>query len=185
MPGAAPRATLEADMPSDGLRSVYLVRHAFADHADAARWPDDAKRPLTEDGVRRFREAAVGLQALVPDVERVLSSGYARAWQTAEVLHETCAWPASEECPALEAGRPVASALDVLRGSVGESVALVGHEPFLSRLASLLCAGGEDTLRLKLKKGGVVLVRIDGDVRPHAGRLIWSLTPGHLRSVAE
>ena len=167
------------------MRSVYLVRHAFAGHADAARWPDDAKRPLTANGIRRFRAAALGLHVLVPNVARVLSSGYARAWQTAELLHEVARWPEPEECSALEAGRPVDRALDVLGEIADESVALVGHDPFLSQLASLLCAGREDTLRLKLKKGGVVLVQMERDARPHAGCLIWSLTPKQLRAVAE
>src|SRR5436305_15005902 len=111
MPRAAASASLRTDMRSDELRSVYLVRHAFAGHADAARWPDDANRPLTADGIRRFRAAALGLQALVPTVDRVLSRGFARAWQTAELLRELAGWPQPEECPALEAGRPAASAL--------------------------------------------------------------------------
>jgi len=166
------------------MRSVYLVRHAFAGHADAAQWPDDAKRPLTADGSERFRAAARGLRVLVPNVERVFSSGFARAWQTAELLHEVSAWPEAEECAALEVGRPAASALDVLRESAEEPVALVGHEPFLSRLASLLCAGGEAALRMKLKKGGVVSIQIDGDVRAGSGCLIWSVTPKQLRVIA-
>jgi phosphohistidine phosphatase len=163
---------------------VYLVRHAFAGHADAARWPDDAKRPLTADGIERFRAAARGLRVLVPDVDRVVSSGFARAWQTAELLHEVSAWPEAEECPALEVGRSAASALDVLRERAEGSVALVGHEPFLSRLASLLCTGGEDVLRMKLKKGGVVLIHVERDVRAGSGCLIWSITPKQLRAVA-
>ena len=178
-------ATVRADVQSDELRSVYLVRHAFAGHADAARWPDDAKRPLTTDGIRRFRAAAAGLHVIAPDAARVLSSGYARAWQTAELLREVAKWPEPEECSALEAGQPVRGALDALRDCAGESVALVGHEPFLSRLASLLCAGHEDTLRLKLKKGGVVLIRIEAGIRPDGGCLMWSVTPKHLRAVAE
>src|SRR5205085_3862257 len=90
---------------ANGSSSLYLVRHAFAGHADAARWPDDAKRPLTADGVRRFRPAAEGLRRLAPDVDVVLSSGYTRAWQTAELLHEVTGWPVPEACAALEAER--------------------------------------------------------------------------------
>ena len=71
-----------------------------------------------------------------------------------------------------------------MRESEEGSVALVGHEPFLSRLASLLCAGGEAALRMKLKKGGVVSIQIDGDVRAGSGCLIWSVTPKQLRVIA-
>lgn len=170
-------------MAGDGQRSVYLVRHAFAGHADAARWPDDAKRPLTEDGIERFRAAARGLRRLVPDVDVVLSSGYARAWQTAELLHEVTRWPKPQECRALEAEKPAADALDVLQGHSERSLALVGHEPYLSRLASILCAGGEGALRLELKKGAVAFLRVEGDAHPRFAHLAWAVSPKILRAL--
>ena len=82
-----------------------------------ARWPDDAARPLTKEGIARFRAAARGLRRLVPAVDSVLSSGYARAWQTAELLHEVAGWQEPEECPALEAGRPATAVLDSFRAA--------------------------------------------------------------------
>jgi phosphohistidine phosphatase len=160
---------------------VYLVRHAFAAHADPARWPDDAMRPLTEEGITRFRAAARGLQRLVPAVDSVLSSGYARAWQTAELLHADAGWPEPEECPALEAGRPASAALDILQGNTEHSVALVGHEPYLSRLASLLCTGSEDALELELKKGAVASLAFAGPVEPARACLRWTVSPKILR----
>jgi phosphohistidine phosphatase len=168
---------------SDGTLSVYLVRHAFAGHADAAPWPDDARRPLTPDGIRRFRRAALGLRLLAPEVGAVLSSGHARAWETARLLHEVTGWPEPREAPELEAEKPAATALDLLRGRDDASVSLVGHEPFLSRLASILCAGDEETLRLELKKGSVALVEVDGEPRPGAGLLRWAVAPGILRAL--
>jgi phosphohistidine phosphatase len=166
-----------------GARTVYLVRHAFAGHANAARWPDDAKRPLTPDGVRRFRAAARGLRRLAPDVDVVLSSGYARAWQTAELLHEAAGWPNPRECRALEAERPPWAALDVLAEHTELSLALVGHEPQLSAFASILCAGGEGALRLELKKGAVALLRVEDDARPRTAYLGWALSPKILRAL--
>jgi phosphohistidine phosphatase len=121
---------------------------------------------------------------LVPEVDHVFSSGFARAWQTAELLHEVSRWPEAEECPALEAGRAPAPVLDVLRESTAETVALVGHEPFLSRLTSLLCASAESALRMKLKKGGVVSIEIATDLRAGTGCLLWSVTPKQLRAVS-
>jgi phosphohistidine phosphatase len=160
---------------------IYIVRHAFAAHADPARWPAHAVRPHTQAGTDRFRAAARGLRRLVPAVDSVLSSGYARAWQTAELLHEVAGWPAPEECPALEAGRPATSALDVLHGRSERSIALVGHEPYLSTLASLLCTGSEDGLQLELKKGAVALLSFAGSVEPARARLRWTVPPKILR----
>ena len=169
-------------MTGNGRLTLYLVRHAYADHADASKWPDDSKRPLTEDGIQKFRDAAKGLRRLVPEVEVVLSSGYARAWETAELLHEVAGWPQPQESSALEAGRPPASAIDVLRERQEKSIALVGHEPYLSTLASILCSGGEN-FHLKLRKGGVAVVRVDGEPAPGAGYLLWAVGPKILRAL--
>ena len=167
----------------DDRLDLYLVRHAFAAHADPARWPDDAVRPLTKEGIDRFRAAARGLRRLVPAVDSMLSSGYARAWQTAELLRDDAGWPEPEECPALEAGRPASAALDLLQGSNAHSIALVGHEPYLSRLASLLCTGSEDALELELKKGAVASRAFAGPVEPARACLRWTVSPKILRKL--
>jgi phosphohistidine phosphatase len=166
------------------MMHVYLVRHAIAERRDPARWPDDAERPLTAKGTTRFRSAARGLHRIVPAVEVVLASPYRRAWETAEILHDEIAWPTPERCPALEAIRSPAGALEVLRAlKESSSAALVGHEPYLSRLASLLLSGEEDALRLELKKGGVALLAFADDPRARDAFLRWSATPKILRSL--
>lgn len=63
------------------------------------------------------------------------------------------------------------------------SVAVVGHEPHLSRLASLLCTGSEDELRLELKKGAAALLGFDGNVEPGTACLHWIVPPKILRAV--
>src|SRR4051812_11305342 len=163
---------------------VFLIRHAFADHADPLRWPDDAERPLTPEGAGRFRLAARGLSRLVPDVDLVLASYWARAWQTAEILHEEAGWPEPVRCEPLEPGHSLQAVIDELRGREG-AVALVSHEPPLSRLASLLCTGSEDALRVELKKGGVIMVDVYGPVEPARAILRWVLPPKILRALAE
>jgi phosphohistidine phosphatase len=164
--------------------ALYLVRHAFAAHADPSRWPDDAERPLTPEGAERFRRAARGLRRIVPDVDAVLSSRFARAWQTAELLQEEAGWTEPEAFPALEVGRSPAETLDALRRRPEEALALVGHEPHLSSLASLLCAGREDVIQLQVKKGAVLLLTCDGPVAPGAAYLRWAVPPKLLRALA-
>jgi phosphohistidine phosphatase len=133
--------------------------------------------------MRRFRAAASGLRRIVPEVDVVLSSGFTRSWETAELLHEVTGWPEPQECKPLEAGWPASSALDVLRERSESSIALVGHEPSLSRLASILCAGAESELRLELKKGAVAFLQLDGDVAPGAAYLRWVVPPKILRAL--
>jgi len=165
------------------VTEVYLVRHAIAEERDAGRWPDDSLRPLTAEGAERFRRAARGLGKLVPTVGRVLSSPYARAWQTAEILTHEVDWPAPEAADELAAIRPARDPAQLLRQLAGPaSLALVGHEPQLSSLASLLLAKEDDALHLELKKGGVIAVAY-AEPEPGTARLRWAATPKLLRTV--
>jgi phosphohistidine phosphatase len=160
--------------------NVYVIRHAIAEERDPARWPDDSRRPLSPEGEARFRSAARGLRRLVPEVDVVFASRYVRAWHTAEILHEEAGWPAPEPAPVLEPSFPHA-AVELLQGRADRSIALVGHEPHLSELTSLLVSGDEHALGLELKKGATVLLELA--VRPAAGTatLRWIATPKILR----
>ncbi len=89
--------------------------------------------------------------------DAIRSSPYARACQTAELLHEEAGWPPAQHDPTLAPNQSPAEALPLLQTlTEPASVALVGHEPYLSSLASLLVSGNERALRLELKKGAVV-----------------------------
>ena len=61
---------------------VIVVRHAIAFERDRGRWPDDALRPLTPAGKRRFRKAAQGLRSWSPRVDAMPSSPFVRVRQT-------------------------------------------------------------------------------------------------------
>lgn len=164
---------------------LYIVRHAVAHGRDAERWPDDSERPLTPKGEGEFREAAQGLARLVPGVERLLSSPYARAWRTAEILAEVAGWPEPETFAPLEPEIPpekVALALETFEGT--ESVALVGHRPCLHELSVYLLTGEVGGADVKIKKGGALCLQFDGPPSPGGGKLRWLLTPRILRAMA-
>jgi phosphohistidine phosphatase len=166
------------------MMDVYLVRHAIAENRHSGRWPDDSERPLTDRGIARFRSAARGLRELVPKVDAVYTSPHTRTLQSAEVLHEEAGWPAAQPAPALAPIRRSVNALALIQAlTESASIALVGHEPNLSSLASLLVAGDEDALRLELKKGGVALIAVPTPPAPGAATLRWSLSPKILRAL--
>jgi phosphohistidine phosphatase len=164
---------------------LLLVRHAIAFNRDPDRWPHDGDRPLTPQGEARFRKAARGLRAILPSVELVLSSPYARAWRTAEILSEEAGWPDPKPSEALEAERSRSDAMGVLRSEAGRaSVALVGHEPNFSELASFLLTGTENRLLVEMKKGGVACLGLPD--APAGGKAVlrWVATPKMLRAMA-
>jgi phosphohistidine phosphatase len=165
---------------------VYLVRHAIAEERDPSRWPDDSLRPLTPKGEKRFRLAARGLAHVVPAVDRVLASPYLRAWRTAELLQAEAGWPPPVPCQELAADEPPLSALESLRAQEDPgSVALVGHDPHLPRLAALLLTGAEDGCRIELKKGGVLLLELGPELEPGTALLHWSIAPAILRALGD
>jgi phosphohistidine phosphatase len=164
---------------------LYLVRHAIAAVPDPARWPDDRDRPLTPDGEKKFREAAAGLAELVPTVDVTLSSPLVRAWQTALILQKRAGWPEPQRLDALEPGAPPADVVDALQPHTSAaSIALVGHEPSLHELASYLLTGDPGTVRMALRKGGVVCLATDNSAPRGGGAYLeWVARPRILRAI--
>lgn len=157
---------------------LLIVRHAIAVPRGT---PDvaDEKRPLTKQGRARFRKAARGIARLIQRPDALLTSPWLRAAQTAAILAK--AWGRVEPKPAkaLTGGtfEEQASVLD--RFPRKATVAIVGHEPYLSALLARL-VGARPSERLALKKGGVAVVEVPGRLAG-GGTLVSFLPPGVLR----
>jgi phosphohistidine phosphatase len=164
---------------------LYLIRHAEAGESDYAKWPDDAARPLTAEGEKRFRRAAKGLRDLGVTVDVVLSSPWVRAWRTAELLEKEARWPQPLPCEALESGRAPAEVLQALQPFTGVSaIALVGHEPSLHELTSYLLTADTGHAQVEMGKGGVARLEIGEGLRPGSAHLRWLLTQKLLRAIS-
>ena len=140
---------------------LFVIRHARAHDRDAERWPDDALRPLTRDGAREFERVAKRLGRWRPSVDLVLSSGWTRAWETAQVLRARAGWPKPVRTKLLECDdvAGLAPLMEMLEDQPADaSIALVGHEPLLGALVAQL-ASGRGGLRLALRKGSVAWLR--------------------------
>lgn len=173
--------------------NLYLIRHAIAEERDRLRWPDDSLRPLTTRGRRRFERAAAGLRRLGVEVDVLLTSPYVRAWATAVVLSSEAGWPAPV---VFDAARPRSrpehalaelSRIAEQRTSIGQgrAIALVGHEPDLTQLASVLLTGEPHALWLRWRKGGVACLRCDPALIPGSATLEEYLPPRVLRGIAK
>jgi phosphohistidine phosphatase len=161
---------------------IILFRHGPAGERDPERWPDDALRPLTAKGRERTRRAARGLGTLLGRQPLILTSGFKRAHQTADLLAEELLTPAPTREPALEPGGSQRALIERLSALQSDQTAvLVGHEPDLGALAGLLVSGGG--LHLTLKKAGASLIHFVAEFEPKEGRLDWFLTPRILRRV--
>jgi len=155
------------------------------DRGDPA-YPWDDDRPLTPEGIHKFRIAARGLKALGLKPGRILSSPLIRARQTAEILRDAVAPDLELEIePHLEPSGDFEATAKALRPFAEETVAVVGHEPHVSGFTAYLLAGGHSHASLLFKKGAAALVQFPGQVQPGAGTLEWLMQPGALRAVAK
>lgn len=163
-----------------GPYEIYLIRHGVAEERGAA-WPDDAKRPLTEEGMARMRKSARGLVSLGVAFDAILSSPYVRAQQTAEIVASAFDdHPPVIVVDSLVPGASLQSVVgDLERQARRSRVAVVGHEPGLGELAARL-AGARHPI--EFKKGAVC--RIDVKTFPAGpGLLRWFATSKMLRMV--
>ncbi len=163
---------------------LLLVRHAIAARTSSRGEAADARRPLTAEGRRRMARGARGLKALVAELDAVFPSPLLRAVETARIVAGAFELSPEEGLPALAPGHAPDELLGWLRalGRDG-TVALVGHEPHLSRLAALLVAGDPEPL-FTFRKGGACLLELDGAPRPGGARLRWLATARLLRLLA-
>jgi phosphohistidine phosphatase len=163
---------------------LYLVRHAIAFDRDPVTWAVDAERPLTPDGVTKFRQAARGLRTLVPKVDVVLSSPWRRAWDTALLLQSEAKWPAPQSCDALTGSDIAALLAAIAAHDEARSVALVGHEPHLSAFGTSLLFPLAEAAVIEMKKGGVAYIETAGPAAGSSAILRWLLPPRILRRLA-
>ena len=164
-----------------GPYELYLIRHGVAEQQGEA-WPDDTKRPLSDNGMSRLRKSARGLAALGVSVDVVVTSPLVRTKQTADIVAEAFdPRPPIVTADALAPGGSVQAVFaDLEKQSRRKRVALVGHEPGIGELAARL-AGSRHPF--EFKKGAAC--RIDVETLPPAGpgTLRWFLTPKILRMV--
>jgi phosphohistidine phosphatase len=158
---------------------LYLVRHAIAaERGD--EWPDDSKRPLTEAGINRFKEAVEGLAWLDVSIDEIFTSPLVRAKQTATLVANGLGNKTSvQTLDALAPGHSPRQVMNELsRAAKRNRIALVGHEPGLGELAAHLIGSPR---ALPFKKGGACHIAIQGLMSRRPGELVWFLPPKVLR----
>jgi phosphohistidine phosphatase len=161
---------------------LYLMRHGLAEEPT----PDgeDGARKLTPEGVDKIRKAAIGLRSAGFVIEMILASPIARAQETAELVAREFERLKPRIVPELTTGAAPAGALDALgRLQLPENALAIGHEPTLSRLASLMLAGSSESIDIKLKPGSVIALEFDDRIGKGAAKLRWMMTQRQLRQL--
>ena len=148
---------------------LYLVQHA-----KAASKQVDPERSLTEEGRRDIQRVAAFIKPLNLCVDYLWNSGKKRAMQTAEILSEVVK---INKAQTIRDGLGPNDDVTVLRDDLAcaeQDVMIVGHLPFLSKLASLLLGGSESANTVAFKQGGIVCLRRAEENR---WQIDWMVTP--------
>src|SRR5215207_2747464 len=131
---------------------VYLMQHG-----EATTENEDPVRPLTAAGRAAVARVTAHAQAAGVRIESCRHSGKLRAEQTAEILAAAVGSGTVEQRDGLAPNDPVSSTAQWLFERSGEeSVAVVGHLPFLDRLASSLVADDENAQVIDFQMGGLI-----------------------------
>ncbi len=162
--------------------NFYILRHGIAVERGAPGYRRDSDRPLTSKGKRKMRRIAKTMRAMKLSFDLILSSPFARAKQTAEIVAES-----------FKAGKRLAFSDELAVGGnpkelieqikhltpQPQKILLVGHEPYLSGLISLLVAGNSG-LPVALKKGGLCRLEIESLKYGRCATLEWLLAPAQM-----
>lgn len=147
---------------------VYLVQHA-----EAMSEEQDPERPLTELGRHQAKATATAAARMDVTVEQIRHSGKTRAMETAEMMGEALS-PKEGVVEASGLGpvddvKPVAEELD----ASAQPVMLVGHLPFMERIAGYLLTGDAEQPVIDFTNAGIVcLAKEEG-----RWQATWIVTP--------
>lgn len=168
--------------------NLYLIRHAIAVDAATSEYEDDLQRPLTAKGREKMKKIAQGLWELEVQLDLILCSPAMRTMETARILANRLDVKKDKLIATSHLG--TSGYADQLIQEIHEkydeveNLALVGHEPYLCNLISVLLCGNGD-ISLTLKKGGVCHLSIEALKFGKCADLKWLLTPAQLIHIGE
>lgn len=160
---------------------LYILRHGIAVERGTPGYKKDSDRPLTPEGEDKMRQIADAIRGMDLKFDLILSSPFTRAEQTANIV----AGELDEEVTFTNYLEPGGNALELI-GEINDEkpqrVLLVGHEPDLSELVSVLISGKSEA-GIELKKGGLCKLTTEKLTFGQCARLNWLLTPKQLREL--
>ncbi len=148
---------------------LYLVRHG-----EAKKETEDPARGLTDKGREAVGRTAVYARKLVQHLSEIYHSPKPRAQQTAKILaeHLNPERGISQSDNLLPEDDPGLWALRIV--GIGEDVMVVGHLPFLAKLAGMLLCGDKEKMCVDFKPAAMVCLN-----RSDEGRwaVEWMIDP--------
>lgn len=148
--------------------AVYLVQHGKSLSKEI-----DPGQGLSEEGAAETGCMARLAKDLGLQVSGILHSGKTRARQTAEILAAALGLAGSiKEAPGLN---PLDDVVPWSSVHPGARLMLVGHLPFMQRLAALLVTGSQEKPVIRFQNSGIVC--LDREEGSDNWTIRWALVP--------
>jgi phosphohistidine phosphatase len=164
---------------------LYILRHASAVDRDPDEYPDDSQRPLTREGHEKMMKIAYALRKLDKRIDLILSSPALRARETAEIVRKQLHLK-KDRLILIDQLSPLGDLSklieEILLKYDFDRIVLVGHEPDLSMLISMLISG-DTTLSVTMKKGGICCLNVEQLAAGKCATLEWLINPAQFVSL--
>jgi phosphohistidine phosphatase len=160
---------------------IYILRHGIAVERGTKGYEKDSGRPLTKEGEGKTRQAAEAIMAMGLKFNLILSSKLVRAKKTAEIVAKELGTKVTTTDHLAPAANP-ANLIAAINNEKPERVLLVGHEPDLSRLISVLVTGSPEA-SIELKKGALCKLTSENLTYGQSATINWLLTPKQLKAM--
>ncbi len=149
--------------------ALYLVQHGKSLPKD--KDPEEGLSAEGTEEVERIADVAKGCNI---NVRQILHSGKERARQTAAIFE--AALNPQEPMREMKGLKPLDDVEKIVPVILAEpDLMLVGHLPFMERLASYLVAGSADKRVFKFQNGGIVC--LDRETPQGEWFIKWALMP--------
>lgn len=159
------------------VMDLFVLRHGEAGKS-IPTGSSDSKRPLTVAGERELIIISRALRKMGVRLDVIFTSPLKRARQTADIVAKE--FKAQDKIRQLQELSPEGNKKALYQNlssfKEGTSILLVGHNPYLSEMVSEIVTD-EKSLRLDLKKGGIVRIRVIAAAPKLKGELRWLITP--------
>lgn len=168
---------------------IMLMRHAKSSHGQNIQ--KDIDRPLTEQGYRDAQRMGAFVKQAGVLPAHIKSSTAQRARQTTELFTDAAEIDASviswNEDLYYGGARDYLKVIQEASEHV-DRIMLVGHNPLLEEIVSLLC-NGEGAFVSRVPSGGLVCIEHPAikwkQIKAGTARIQWMVIPGLLQKIIE
>ena len=145
---------------------LYLIRHGISLPEEK-----DPEKSLSQEGKEQTQKIAEFLKTKSVKVDAIWHSPKLRAIQTAQIISKSIFCPEIQERNDLNPLDSVEKFPEEIQ-SLNKDLMIVGHLPFLQKLASLLLSGSETNQFISYNNSGAVCLE-----HTDTWKIAWMVTP--------